>query len=75
MVKIDTKKAILLFFTFLNFIIAAASVVFVLTFAYIMFQGGDSLSACFLVFLSIFFGAIGIITICDYYNDLKQQNN
>ena len=74
MVKIDTKKAILLFFTFLNFIIAAASVVFVLTFAYIMFQGGDSLSACFLVFLSIFFGAIGMILLSDYYIDAKKNN-
>ena len=52
MIKIDTKKAILLFFTFLNFMIAVASVIFTLTFAYIMFESGDSLSACFLVFLS-----------------------
>lgn len=71
--KIDAKKVFLLLFTFLNFMIAVASVIFTLTFAYIMFESGDSLSACFLVFLSASFGAIGMIVLFDYYNFAKKK--
>lgn len=72
--KIDTRKVMLLLFTFINFIIAIASVIFTLSFAYIMFKGGDTLSAFFLVFLSISFGAVGMIALFDYYNYAKKNN-
>jgi hypothetical protein len=32
------------------------------------------LSACFLVFLSVSFGAIGMILLSDYYIDAKKNN-
>ena len=71
--KVDARKVILLLFTFINFIIAIASVVFTLMFAYVMFKGGDTLSAFFLIFLSISFGAIGMIALFDYYNYAKKK--
>ena len=66
---IKNKNLALLLFTLINFILAIAGVIFTYTLAYIMFQGGDTLAGCFVSLLATIFGAIGIITLFDYYRE------
>jgi len=74
MCAIKNKNLALLLFTLINFILAIAGVIFTYTLAYIMFKGGDTLAGCFVSLLATTFGAVGIMTLFDYYRENRTLN-